>query len=150
MPVFEDTSTEAQHIYAKLGKLEFRDTIITKPIIKRDIYLIHNSHNDIGYSDIQENVEKLQNKNIRDAMHLVEKTKDYPDSSKFVWNIESLWAVENFLNSSTPAEKEEFFKDVRDKRIGLSATYANILTGLCTPEEMNWITLLSQFDVIHS
>lgn len=141
LPFFEDTSAVTQHIFARLGKLEFRDTIITKPIIKREIYLIHNSHNDIGYSDIQENVEQLQDKNIRDAMHLVQKTKDYPAGSKFVWNIESLWAVENFLNSSTPAEKQEFFNDVRNRSIGLSATYANILTGLCTPEEMNWIML---------
>jgi hypothetical protein len=136
-----DKATIDENIYAKIGKLELNKTMTLKPIIKREVYLIHNSHNDIGYSDIQENVEKLQDQNIRDAMHLVAKTKDYPEGSKFVWNIESLWAVENFLNSSTQAEKDEFFKDVRDKRIGLSATYANILTGLCTPEEMNWITL---------
>jgi len=141
MPIPADTFSTSQYVHARLGKLEFKDTVVTKPIIKRDIYLIHNSHNDIGYSDIQENVEKLQDKNIRDAMHLVEKTKDYPEGSRFIWNIESLWAVENFLNSSTQVEKDEFFKDVRDKSIGLSATYANILTGLCTPEEMNWITL---------
>lgn len=136
-----DTSTIDENVYAKIGKLEFRKTIAARPVIQRDIYLIHNSHNDIGYSDIQENVEKLQDKNIRDAMRLVEKTKNYPDGSKFVWNIESLWAVENFMNSSTQAEKQEFFKDVRNGSIGLSATYANILTGLCTPEEMNWIML---------
>ena len=141
LPVNNDTSTVDENIYAKIGKMEFQKTVTAKPITRREIYLIHNSHNDIGYSDIQENVEKLQDQNIRDAMRLVEKTKDYPDGSRFVWNVESLWAVENFLNSSTPAEKEEFFKDVRNKSIGLSATYANILTGLCTPEEMNWITL---------
>lgn len=141
LPVSVHNDTVTENVYAKIGKMEFRKAINTRPIIKREIYLIHNSHNDIGYSDIQENVEKLQNQNIRDAMRLVEKTKNYPDGSRFVWNVESLWAVENFLNSSTQAEKEEFFKDVRNKSIGLSATYANILTGLCTPEEMNWITL---------
>jgi len=128
-------------VKASVGDLKFDKTVSIKPVIHRDIYLIHNSHNDIGYSNTQEDVEQIQDKNIRDAMHLIKKTNDYPAGSKFIWNIESLWAVENFLNSSTPQEKQEFFTDVRNKRIGLGALYANILTGLCTPEEMNWIVL---------
>ena len=129
-------------VHAAIGNLlAINKKVTIKPVIYRDIYLIHNSHNDIGYSNTQEEVEQIQDKNIRDALHLVEKTKDYPEGSRFIWNVESLWAVENFLNSATPKEKHEFFADVKDKRIGLSATYANILTGLCTPEEMNWIML---------
>jgi len=141
VPVFDNKDTGYYSVYEHIGKRVFHQDLTLLPIKRREIYLVHNSHNDIGYSDIQENVEKLQDKNIRDALRQIDKTRDYPEGSKFVWNIESLWAVENFLNSCTPAEKEAFLNAVRNKQIGLSAMYANILSGLCTPEEMNWITL---------
>jgi alpha-mannosidase len=42
-------------------------------------------------------VETIQNNNIWKALELIDRTKDYPEDSRFVWNVESLWAVENFL-----------------------------------------------------
>lgn len=140
IPVDAVKSKTSLNIYAGIAKLLAVDkTIDVKPVTRREIYLIHNSHNDIGYSDIQEKVEIIQNKNITDALRLIKKTKDYPEGSRFVWNIESLWAVENFLNQATENERNDFINAVKNKQIGLSALYANILTGLCTPEEMNWI-----------
>lgn len=140
IPVAAVTEKSAISIHANIGKLLSVDKEITlQPVIQREIYLIHNSHNDIGYSNTQEDVEIIQNKNIRDALHLIEKTKNYPEGSRFVWNVESLWAVENFLNKATTKERNDFITAVKNKQIGLSVLYANILTGLCTPEEMNWI-----------
>lgn len=128
-------------IHASIGKLLSVDkTIALRPVTQRDIYLIHHSHNDIGYSHIQEEVEAIQNNNIRRALELIEKTKNYPAGSRFVWNVECLWAVENFLNQANPKEKSAFIKAVQNRQIGLSAFYANVLTGLCTPEELKWTT----------
>lgn len=106
---------------------------------ERKIHLIHHSHNDIGYSHLQSEVERIQNNNIWKALDLIDRTKDYPKDSRFVWNIESLWAVENFLGIANETDKQRFFAAVRSGSIALSANYANILTGLCTPEEMHWI-----------
>jgi hypothetical protein len=33
-------------------------------------------------------------------LRLIEKTKSYPEGSRFVWNIESAWAAENFLQQA--------------------------------------------------
>ncbi|MEP6927284.1 MAG: hypothetical protein ABI834_06585, partial [Ginsengibacter sp.] len=140
IPIPAVTEKSVITFHADIGNLLSVDKDITlQPVIKREIYLIHNSHNDIGYSNTQEDVEIIQNKNISDALYLIEKTKTYPAGSRFVWNIESLWAAENFLNKATEKEKNDFIAAVKNKQIGLSALYANILTGLCTPEEMNWI-----------
>ncbi|MGN6179093.1 MAG: hypothetical protein ACTHNW_07925 [Mucilaginibacter sp.] len=141
IPVAVRPDVVTYKIRTEIGKLVFNRQLTVKPVIKRDIYLVHNSHNDIGYSNTQEEVEQIQDKNIHDALHLIRKTKNYPVGSRFIWNVESLWAVENFMNSATPDEKQEFLQDVRSGSIGLSGLYANILSGLCTPEEMNWITL---------
>lgn len=114
--------------------------MITVPaVIHRDIHLIHHSHNDIGYSHLQAEVETIQNNNIFQALELIDRTKDYPADSRFVWNIESLWAVENFLGIASQADKQRFIAAVKSGSIALSANYANVLTGLCTPEEMHWI-----------
>jgi len=141
IPVDTVSSKTNLQLQASIGKLlTVHKQITISPVTRRDIYFIPHSHNDIGYSDIQENVEQLQNKNIRDALYLADKTKNYPPGSRFVWNIESLWAVENFLSIATDTEKAQFIAAVKNKQIGLSAFYANILTGLSTPEEMKWIT----------
>jgi hypothetical protein len=140
IPINAVTKDTTVFIHATIGKLLTTDKeLLFHPVTRREIYLVHNSHNDIGYSNIQEDVIKIQNKNISDALRLIEKTKTYPEGSRFVWNIESLWAAENFLNEASEEEKNNFIKAVKNKQIGLAALYANILTGLCTPEEMNWI-----------
>jgi alpha-mannosidase len=128
-------------VRASIGKIYSTDTVVTlKPIVHREINLIHHSHTDIGYSHIQEDVIKIHNQNIRNALHLIRKTKNYPEGSRFKWNIESAWAVENFLEFASEKEKKDFFRAVKNKQIAISATYANIMTGLCTPEEMHWIS----------
>ncbi len=113
--------------------------VVVKPIIHRDIHLVHHSHTDIGYSHLQAEVERIQNNNIWKALELIDRSKDHPDGSRFVWNVESLWAVENFLGIASEKDKQRFIAAVKAGSIALSANYANILTGLCTPEEMHWI-----------
>lgn len=107
-----------------------------KPVKHRTLHFIHHSHTDIGYSHLQPEVLKIHIRNIDDAMLMIEQTKNLPAEARFKWNIESLWAVENYLKQATPEQKEKFVKYVKDGSIGLSALYANILTGLSQPEEM--------------
>ncbi|MFZ1688243.1 MAG: glycoside hydrolase, partial [Flavobacteriales bacterium] len=127
-------------VKAKIGKVDLLDTLLVIPkLVHRDIHLVHHSHTDIGYSHLQAEVETIQNNNIWKALELIDRTKDYPEDSRFVWNVESLWAVENFLGIASEADKQHFIAAVKAGRIALSANYANILTGLCTPEEMHWI-----------
>ena len=99
--------------------------------------IIHHSHNDIGYSHLQTEVEQIQNRNIRDAIRW---TFGHNNSNqKPIWHIESLWAVENFLRTASAKEEEQFVNAVKQGQLVLSANYANILTGLCQPEELNWM-----------
>ncbi len=114
-------------------------TVDVLPVIHRDIHLVHHSHTDIGYSHLQAEVETIQNNNIWKALELIDRTKDYPNGSRFVWNVESLWAVENFFRIASEEDKRSAIAAVKAGSIALSANYANILTGLCTPEEMHWI-----------
>ncbi len=119
------------------------DTVIQAVIQLRavrnfDFHIIHHSHNDIGYSHLQQDVELLQNENIRAALRWTTTCSD--TGVRPIWHVESLWAVENFLRTATPTEEQSFVAAVRNGRIVLSANYANVLTGLCRPEEQAWNT----------
>lgn len=118
-----------------------RDTLLLpvtlNPVRDFVFSIIHHSHNDIGYSHMQTEVETIQTRNIRDAIRWISKYKGVGE--KPVWHIESLWALENFLRNATKEEEAALVKAVKSGQLVLSANYANILTGLGQPEELNWV-----------
>lgn len=99
-------------------------------------YLIHHSHTDIGYSNLQSEVEQIQNNNITSAINWINNNKT--GNNKAYWHIESLWAVENYLRIATSEQEANFVAAVKSGQLVLSANYANVLTGLCQQEELNW------------
>jgi alpha-mannosidase len=117
-------------------KDEVEKTVSLMPLKNYVFCIIHHSHNDIGYSNLQTEVEQIQNRNIRTAIRWA--NNNQRSKEKPVWHIESLWAVENFLRT-TKEEEKQFVQAVKNGNLVLSANYANILTGLCQPEELNWM-----------
>ncbi len=113
------------------------DTVLAlRPVPQRDVYVLPYSHNDIGYSDLQDRVRQKQWQNIEDALRLIDQTRDYPPEARFRWNVEILWPVESWLAQASPAERARFFAAVREGSIGLNAFYADVLSGLATAPEM--------------
>jgi hypothetical protein len=121
--------------------------VTLKPVRRMEIYILPHSHNDIGYTALQADVEKKQNSNIETGLRLAKATADYPEGSRFKWNVEVLWCVDNYLRAATPEKRAAFLAAVKSGQIGLDAFYCNILTGLCRPEEllnlMSYATRLS-------
>ncbi len=117
-----------------------RGDLLLKPVVPREIWLLPHSHVDIGYSDPQPVVEKNHWRYFREAIDLAEKTAGYPEGARFKWNIEQAWAVETYFRQAGEADKEAFIDAVRKGSIGLQATLAGVLTGLCHPEELIHLT----------
>lgn len=137
VPITAVSKEEKVKVWATIGsKIFINDYFTVKPVVYRELHLLHHSHTDIGYSNLQPEVLKIHNKNIDDALYMIEKTKSYPEEAKFKWNIESIWAVENYLKEATPAKKEKFAAAVKNGDIFLSALYVNMLTGMSQAEEM--------------
>ena len=113
-----------------------RHEVILNPVRKFTLYLLPHSHVDIGYTALQTEVEKLQMKYIDDAIELAQRTADYPEGARFKWNVEVLWPVDGYLREASPKKRQAFIEAVRKGWIGLDGLYANILTGLCRPEEL--------------
>jgi alpha-mannosidase len=112
-------------------------TVRVVPVRKREIYLLSYSHNDIGYTDLQPDVERKQWNNLEQGMRLIRDTRNYPADARYKWNLETIWALESYLKQASEVQKQELFADIRDGSIGLSALYANMLTGLANSDEMS-------------
>lgn len=54
-----------------------------------DCLLFPHSHLDIGYTHRQDDVMKLQWRNLERALDLAERTKEYPEGSRYCWNTEA-------------------------------------------------------------
>jgi hypothetical protein len=122
------------------GKTVSRSIVKVKPVTRREIYLVSHSHNDIGYTDLQHNIERKQWQNIDEALRLIAATRDYPPEARYKWNLEILWPLENYLRNASAQKREEFLAAVREGSIGLNALFVNPLTGLANAVEMSHFT----------
>jgi hypothetical protein len=98
------------------------------------VFIVPTAHTDVGYTDLQERVRvRHANNGLRELQWLGQ----YPDLK---WNSETYWQL-NALLELHPDKTDEVFERLRQKRWGLSASYANMLTGLCSHEALNRYTL---------
>jgi len=113
------------------------DKELTLPPVRHwEMYFLSHSHVDIGYTNVQTEIEKLQWKYLDEAMAIARRTAGYPPQARFKWNIEVLWAVDSYLKRATPEKRKEFIDMVKSGQVELDALYDNMLTGLCRPEEL--------------
>lgn len=124
------------------AEIQFQSQPITsasfeeKPARPMTIYVLPHSHTDIGYTAIQSEVAKKQMKNVADGIAAARKTADYPEGSRFVWNVEVGWAANLYLEHANDEQRNEFYDAVKKGQISLNGMYLNELTGLCRPEEL--------------
>ena len=107
-----------------------------EPVRKWEVWLLHHSHVDIGYTHVQTEVEQKHWQYFRQVIDLARMSADFPDGAPFKWNVEVLWAVDSYLKQASPEEREAFIEAVKKGWIGLDALYGNELTALCRPEEL--------------
>ncbi len=106
------------------------------PARRLTVYMLPHSHTDIGYTAIQTDIEEKQIHNLVEGIAAARRTAGYPAGSRFVWNVEVLWAADLYLRRLPAARRDEFFEAVRRGQVALNGMYLNELTGLCRPEEL--------------
>jgi alpha-mannosidase len=103
----------------------------------REIWLLPHSHVDIGYTHRQADVVALQVGNLEKAMELArDSAADAAAGAQFKWNPEAAWTLEHFLAKASPDKREALARAVLGGEVGIDALFANMLTGLCRPEEL--------------
>lgn len=93
---------------------------------KWTMYILHHSHTDIGYTDLQERIIYNHIDYIRTAVNTTkEGHKAGTVDRNFKWNCETYYCVERFLEEATEEEKQDLYSMIKSNNIGLSATYLN-------------------------
>ena len=114
--------------------------LVLRPVRHWELWFLPHSHNDIGYTHVQTEVERKQWQYLEQAVALARRTADYPSGARFKWNAEVMWAVDSYLKQAAPDKRAEFIQAVRRGWIGLDALYGNELTALCRPEALFRLT----------
>lgn len=101
-----------------------------KPARRWKVFLCPKVHNDVGYTDLQPHVNELDNRNTDTILSILTKFPFY----KF--NFETSWLVDNYLDCRTATDREALLARAREGRAAFNAFYLNIMTGICTGEEI--------------
>ena len=92
----------------------------------REVYIVHHSHTDVGYTDLQEQVIYNQANNIRRAVELIENgIKNNTTQKDLKWNCETWYCVEQFFQNGNGGRKRKVFDLVKKETSVLSANYLN-------------------------
>ncbi|UNK70497.1 hypothetical protein [Microbacterium sp. H1-D42] len=115
-----------------------------EPIRDWTVSLVHHSHFDIGYTDMQGRVIREQLAYLDDALRLSEAAGDDDDDSSFRWSVESIWVLREWIERRSAQTVERFFDQVRAGRIELAALPFNVHTELCSTEELHGLLRYSR------
>ncbi len=105
-------------------------SVAQTPQRKWRIYVAPSTHTDIGYTDIPQRVIERHNRNTDLALELID---EFP---LYHWNLESSWAAQMWLRDNPSYRHKALYRAARERRIGIEASYLNMLTGLCSGEEL--------------
>ncbi|MDO9465190.1 MAG: glycoside hydrolase family 38 C-terminal domain-containing protein [bacterium] len=100
----------------------------------KKLFVVHHTHTDIGYTDIQTKIMNDHVDFIDKVLDYCKETDNYPEESKFKWTCEVSWTVKNYLKKR-PERINEFIQRVKEGRIEVTGLYLNV-TELYTAEEL--------------
>ncbi len=103
------------------------------------IYIVHFSHTDFGFTDLQSVCRELQVRYLDIAVDAVLATMDGPNERKCYWTAESVVAVDDWWQAAAPARREQFLKAVRSGQLEITAMPFNQTPSLNAPQ---WRTML--------
>lgn len=109
------------------------------------VSFLPHSHLDIGYTHRQNDVMKLQWRNLERAVELAKRTSDYPEGARYCWNTEATWPIAAYLEEYAGTEKaENMLRAVKEGVINVDGSLGSILSGISRQEE-----LMHYFDGAH-
>jgi len=119
-PIEKDTKCRAT--------LEIKDKKLEKDIIlkthrKWEVHIQNFTHTDIGYTDLPSRVAKSYVKAMKSIIRFCDETRDFDDDSKYRWNVETGYWLENAISGLTEDELKKVKKLVREGRIEITPLY---------------------------
>lgn len=123
------TKKEWRQIVLETGNTKQLVGFDASPERQWTLFVAPSAHTDIGYTDLQEKCMALHADNARSALDEIAK------KPLFKWNLE-VFAQYDWFKQQYPERVEELDRQIQNGKIGLTAFYLNMLTGLCSGSEM--------------
>ena len=100
------------------------------------VFLVHHSHLDIGYTDLQPEVLRHHRAYLDSALDLMAATDGWPDGARFRWNVEGNLPLRQWLAERPAARAAELVERVREGRLEVCALPFTLNAEACTREEL--------------
>ena len=127
VPIVE-RPTKARVAVEAGGKTETAE-VEMRPERRWRVFVAPSAHTDIGYTDLQ---ERTFQRHVANNLAALQAASADP---RFKWNLEVAGQAELFRERQ-PAEWGSLVRLARTGQIGVQGSYLNMLTGLCTGEEL--------------
>jgi alpha-mannosidase len=109
-----------------------------------ELYVVPEAHFDNGYTHPQEETVAIHMESLQRALAYSERYTD------FSWTNESAYILQRWWEQASPDDRERLLTLVREGKVGLDAGWANIMSGLCTTEELHrWLLWAGTFAAEH-
>ncbi|UCF67640.1 MAG: hypothetical protein JSV80_18080 [Acidobacteriota bacterium] len=100
------------------------------PSSVRTIYLMEVSHLDIGFTEPPDDIEAFSKTHLDQVLNNLDADPDYR------WTIESGWFLDRWWERSNDAAQQRMLDHLREGRLKLSSSYANLHTTKVGHEEL--------------
>ncbi|MGE5482454.1 MAG: glycoside hydrolase family 38 C-terminal domain-containing protein [Bacteroidota bacterium] len=107
-----------------------------RPVRPWRVFIVHHSHLDVGYTDVQPHVMRLHMGFLDEAVAFCEQTQDWPKESRFKWTIEAAYPVVEYCRRRSPAQVQRLVHCLRTGQMELTAILLNLHAETCSYEEL--------------
>ena len=116
-----------------------------KPIRHWTIYLVEQTHTDIGYTRPQNEILAAQVDYIDKALDLCDQTDNYPPDARFHWTCETAWAVREFIRTRPPSQVARLLQRIKEGRIEVTGELLNMSDLYDEPTLANLMQTIRDF-----
>ena len=123
------TKAEKRRALLTVGGKELNAAFDAQPEKQWKVFVAASTHTDIGYTDLQEKCMQLHVDNITGGLDACDKLPNYK------YNLE-VFAQLGWVKQLAPDRFPALEQRIKEGRMGLTALYLNMLTGICSGEEL--------------
>jgi hypothetical protein len=119
-----------------VGEARGRAPLELRPQRRWRVFLIHQSHLDIGYTDPQDLILRHHAAFLDAVLDLAACSESLPDEARFRWNVEATWPLDHWLRTRPAAARRRFLDLARAGRIEVTALPFNMHTEVYSIDEL--------------